>query len=327
VKSALWTRVAARPGSVTALALLVIVTVTALLAPILPLPAPDGMDPALGAVPPGLRWAEWDAEHAERLVADHPLAGAMRRALFGDSCLQGLLGTDGLGRDHAARLIWGARVSLLVGLAATLVAMVIGVSWGLLAGLVGGRLDNIMMRLVDVAYAVPFLFIVILLIALLRGGPSGGGSAGPDRLMLLFIAIGAISWLTMARVVRGQVLALRNTDFVAAARGLGAGLPRIGLVHILPNLSGLIAVYLTLTVPQVMLFEAFLSFLGLGVEAPGVSWGLLASEGMATLTAVGTSWWLVLFPSLALTLTLGSLNILGDALRDALDPRTARNWP
>jgi oligopeptide transport system permease protein len=313
---------AARPGAVTALILLVMITLAAVLAPLLPLPAPEAINPELRAVPPGLRWSTWDAHGAERLASEHALAAGLRETLFGDSVLQGLLGTDALGRDHASRLVWGARVSLLVGLAATLVAMLIGVSWGLLAGLVGGRLDRIMMRLVDVAYAVPFLFIVILLIALLRGGPSSGSSStGTDRLVLLFIAIGAISWLTMARVVRGQVLSLRNTEFVAAARALGASLPRIAWVHMLPNLRGLIAVYLTLTVPQVMLFEAFLSYLGLGVEPPGVSWGVLASEGMATLTAVGTSWWLVVFPSLALTLTLGSLNVIGDALRDALDPR------
>lgn len=315
-------QLAARPASAIALTLLGAVVILALAAPLLPLPAPGTMRPALASQPPNPLWTEWTTADEQLLVAAHPTAARMRQALFGRGSLSALLGTDDLGRDLAARLLWGARISLLVGLAATLVAMVIGVGWGLIAGLASRRVDSIMMRLVDIAYAVPFLFVVILAIAMLRGGTdSAAGSAGPDRLVLIFVAIGAISWLTMARVVRGQVLSLRGSEYVVAARALGATTGRIAWTHMLPNLRGLIVVYLTLTVPRVMLFEAFLSYLGLGVEPPGVSWGVLASEGMATLTAVGTSWWLVVFPGLALTLTLGSLNVLGDALRDAFDPR------
>jgi oligopeptide transport system permease protein len=212
-------------------------------------------------------------------------------------------------------------VSLLVGLIASLVSVVIGVGWGLLAGYAGGRLDNLMMRTVDVLYSVPLLFVVILVVAILRDLGPQLLRFGIDREVILYVVIGAISWLTMAQIVRGQVLSLRQRDFVAAARAQGASGRHIMLRHILPNLWGIVVVYLTLTVPRVILFESFLSFLGLGVEPPGVSWGLLASEGLEQLTAISVAWWLVVFPGLALALTLTALNALGDSLRDALDPR------
>jgi oligopeptide transport system permease protein len=257
------------------------------------------------------------------VATDHPLATGIRQAIFGDKELAGLMGTDALGRDVAARVVWGGRVSLMVGLVATIVAVLIGVSWGLIAGFLGGRTDTLMMRIVDVLYSVPFLFIVILVIAILRDFGDVLADWGIDRLVILYACIGAISWLTMARVVRGQVLSLRERDFITATRALGSSQTRVMLHHVLPNRWGIVIVYLTLTVPRVMLFEAFLSFLGLGVEPPGVSWGILASEGLEALTPISATWWLIVFPGLALVLTLSALNSLGDALRDALDPRLA----
>ena len=314
-------RLLRRRGSALALALLGAVVLASLAAPALPLPAFSALDAAHPNARPAPSWGPADPAQLAQLAAAHPLGAAVRRALFGTGELSGVLGRDALGRDVLARLVWGSRVSLLVGLIASLVSVLIGVGWGLLAGYVGGRLDNLMMRVVDVLYSVPLLFVVILVVALLREQGRSAGAPGIDREVILYAVIGAVSWLTMAQVVRGQVLSLRQRDFVAAARALGGGGGRIMLRHILPNLWGLVVVYLTLTVPRVILFESFLSFLGLGVEPPGVSWGLLASEGLEQLTAVSVAWWLVVFPGLALALTLAALNTLGDSLRDALDPR------
>ncbi len=321
-----WRRLVRRPGTRPALVVLAIVVALAAVAPALPLPLPSEMDARVASAGPGGAWRVADPVSLGQLADDHPWAAALRAQVFGDAELAGVLGTDDLGRDLLARVLWGGRVSLLVGLLATLVSAVVGVGWGLVAGYVGGRLDQLMMRVVDVAYSIPFLFVVILLIAVLRDEELAGRmrALGLDRLSVLYLVIGGISWLTMARIVRGQVLALREAPFVSAARALGAGGPRIVRAHVLPNLWGVVVVYLTLTVPRVMLFEAFLSFLGLGVEPPGVSWGILASEGLESLTVLGVSWWLVVFPGLALALTLGTLNLLGDALRDALDPRLVR---
>ena len=199
--------------------------------------------------------------------------------------------------------------------------MVIGVGWGVVAGFAGGRVDNLMMRVVDVLFSVPLLFVVILVVAVLRERATALAAVGLTRLAVLYLVIGAVSWLTMARIVRGQVLSLREREFVAAARALGTGPARIVTRHVLPNLWGTVVVYLTLTVPRVILLEAFLSFLGLGVEPPGVSWGILAADGLEQLTAISVSWWLVVFPGAAMAITLLALNTLGDVLRDALDPR------
>lgn len=322
--SSVWGRLRRRRGTSAAGFLLGLIVALAMAAPLLPLPHFATLDPASAGHGPAPCWETSDPRSLALLADEHPLAARVREALFGDAVLAGALGTDALGRDVLARVVWGGRVSLMVGLIASLVSVFIGVGWGLIAGYAGGRVDGFMMRFVDVLYSVPLLFVVILVVAMLRDVATELAEFGITRVVILYAVIGAISWLTMARIVRGQVLSLRERDFVVASRALGATGSRIILRHMLPNLWGLVVVYLTLTVPRVMLFEAFLSFLGLGVEPPGVSWGILASEGLEQLTAVSVAWWLVVFPGLALALTLTALNTLGDALRDALDPRLVK---
>jgi oligopeptide transport system permease protein len=321
-----WARLLRRRGSLLALLLLGGIALLCAAAPLLPLPPPGAMRPERASAAPQPEWRPADARALDELQQQHPWAVAVRRALCGTRELSGLLGSDGLGRDLCSRLLWGGRISLQVGLLATLVSALVGVAWGLVAGSAGGRIDQFMMRTVDVLYSVQLLLVVILLIAVLRDEQLAGGMSalGLDRLSVLYLVIGGISWLTVARIVRGQVLFLVRTPWVLAARALGATPTRIACRHVLPNLWGVVVVALTLTVPRVMLFEAFLSFLGLGVEPPGVSWGILASEGLEQLTLLGTAWWLIAFPGLLLMLTLSALNALGDALRDALDPRLLR---
>jgi oligopeptide transport system permease protein len=225
--------------------------------------------------------------------------------------LQHWLGTDIFGRDMLTRIMYGGRVSLMVGFIATAVALVIGILWGAIAGFYGGRLDAVMMRIVDILYALPFMiFIVLLMVVFGR------------NILLLFLAIGAVEWLTMARIVRGQVMSLRNQEFVEAAYSLGLSQWTIIRRHIIPNTLGPVIVYTTLTIPSVMLLEAFLSFLGLGIQPPESSWGLLINYGVETMEEYP---WLLIFPGMALSLTLFALNFLGDGLRDALDPRTSKD--
>jgi oligopeptide transport system permease protein len=222
------------------------------------------------------------------------------------------MGTDNAGRDQLARVLQGGQISLFVGIIATLVSLIIGVSYGAIAGYVGGRVDNIMMRLVDVLYSLPYVIVVIVLLSMFRSQTPRG------QLTLLFVALGSVSWLTMARIVRGQVLSLKNQEFVMAARATGVTAPRIIFRHLVPNTLGPVIVYATLTIPQVMLTEAFLSFLGLGVQAPLASWGSLAADGVQNIAIFP---WQLIFPGVTMALTLFSLNFLGDGLRDALDPQ------
>ena len=221
------------------------------------------------------------------------------------------LGTDIFDRDMLTRIMWGGRVSLMVGFIATAVALAIGVIYGAVAGYVGGRVDAAMMRLVDILYALPFMIFIILLMVVFG-----------RNLLLLFFAIGAVEWLTMARIVRGQVMSLRKQEFVEAAHSLGLSQWIIIRRHIIPNTLGPVIVYTTLTIPSVMLLEAFLSFLGLGIQPPQSSWGLLINYGVETMEEYP---WLLIFPGIALSLTLFALNFLGDGLRDALDPRTSKD--
>ncbi len=222
------------------------------------------------------------------------------------------MGTDNAGRDQLARVLQGGQISLFVGIISTLVSLLIGVSYGAIAGYVGGRVDNIMMRVVDVLYSLPYVIVVIVLLSMFRSQTARG------QLILLFIALGSVSWLTMARIVRGQVLSLKNQEFVMAAKATGVSTPRIIFRHLVPNTLGPVIVYATLTVPQIMLTEAFLSFLGFGVQSPLASWGSLASDGIQNIAIFP---WQLIFPGVTMALTLFSLNFLGDGLRDALDPQ------
>jgi len=273
-----WLRLKKNKLAVFGLTVLTLLVLMVTVAPLIVPYAYDAQDLELGATPPSA--AHW-------------------------------LGTDLFGRDLLTRLLYGGRVSISVGLIATSVALIIGVAWGAVAGYMGGRIDAVMMRIVDALYALPFIIFIILLMVVFG-----------KSLLLLFLAIGAVEWLTMARIVRGQVLSIRNQEFIEAARSMGLSTPYILLKHVVPNSLGPIIVYATLTVPQVMLLEAFLSFLGLGIQPPMSSWGSLIKHGTEVMEDYP---WLLIFPGLALSITLFALNFLGDGLRDALDPKASKD--
>jgi oligopeptide transport system permease protein len=273
-----WQRLGKNKMAVISTVILILIVLASFIGPFFLKLSYETQNLQLGAVPPGVR--HW-------------------------------LGTDTLGRDLFVRILYGGRVSMSVGFCATAVALTIGVLYGAISGFLGGKIDMLMMRIVDIIFALPFTVFVILLMVFFG-----------RKFVLLFVAIGAVQWLTMARIVRGQVLSLRHQEFIEAAEALGLSKPRIIFRHMIPNALGPIIVYATLTVPAVMLLEAFLSFLGLGVQPPMSSWGVLIKEGAEVMEEFP---WLLIFPGLVLAITLFSLNFLGDGLRDALDPRAAKD--
>jgi oligopeptide transport system permease protein len=271
-------------AAIASIVILALIALLALLAPLLSPFAYDEVNYDIIACAPN--W--WPAEAACR-AAGH------------------IFGTDAVGRDLFVRVLFGARVSLAVGLVATLVSLLIGVLYGATAGYLGGRIDNLMMRFVDILYSLPFVFFVIILMVIF------------DRnFILLFVAIGAVEWLTMARIVRGQTLSIKQKEFIEAARAAGVSPLAIITRHIIPNVVGPVMVYVTLTVPGVILTESFLSFLGLGIQEPLTSWGVLISDGADQME---TAPWMLLFPALFMAVTLFCFNFVGDGLRDALDPK------
>jgi ABC-type dipeptide/oligopeptide/nickel transport system permease subunit len=270
----------------------------------------------------GVNAKQFSAHYDPDTLSDAQFEGPGARHWFG---------TDVHGRDLLSRVLYGAQISLLVGAVGAGVSLVIGVLWGAAAGYLGGRWDGMMMRLVDILYSLPSIIFVIVLITTLEGKLKTiiAHFNSPElekgvRLMFLFVGLGAISWLTMARIVRGQVLSLRNRAFVEASRVLGAGHRHILFRHILPNVLGVVIVYLTLTVPEVVLYESFLSYLGLGVQPPMASWGSLIAEGAGQINTIRVYWWLLAFPGALLVSTLLALNFLGDGFRDAWDVRGDR---
>jgi oligopeptide transport system permease protein len=283
------------------------------------IPRYEASNLSLNLLPPG--WQALDGEDAARVAAardaGHYVPGR-------------LLGTDRLGRDVLARVLAGGAVSLLVGLSAAAISVVVGTLYGALAGAAGGRVDAVLMRIVDILFGLPSILLVVLLAVAVdgflerKGADLPGAARQALNMATLLVAIGGVSWLTMARVIRGQVLSLRAKPFMEACRAIGVGSTRQFTRHLLPNLVGPIAVYAALAVPAAILSESFLSFLGIGVREPLPSWGNLASDGLGELNTVESRWWLLAAPCVAIALTLVSLNFLGDELRERFDPMRGR---
>ena len=255
----------------------------------------------------------------------------LTRNQFAPPTLQHPFGTDLNGRDVLYRVLQGARISLMVGISGALISFFIGTAYGMVAGYLGGKWDAFMMRAVEILYSIPRLIIILIAINAFDGqlknwllSGSFAWLTGYSRIVILVLSLGLIEWLTMARIVRGQVLALKSQQFVAAARSLGQSHVKIIVRHLLPNLVGVVIIYLTLTIPAVIMDESFLSFLGLGIQPPQASWGSLLSDGAQAINPVRSYWWLLVFPAVVMSGTLLALNFLGDALRDALDPREKR---
>jgi len=266
----------------------------------------------------GSRWFAYDPQTTTKLQFAPPSAAHP-------------FGTDINGRDVLSRVVQGARISLLVGACGALISFVIGTTYGLISGYFGGKVDTLMMRFVDVLFSIPRLLLIIIAVFIfdraLKDWLALHGFeryVGFSRIGLLIVTLGLNEWLNLARIVRGQVLSLKQQQFILAARALGQSHTRIIVRHLLPNLIGIVIVYLTLTIPAVILDESFLSFLGLGIQAPQASWGSLLSDGAQVINPVRSNWWLLVFPAAAMSATLLSLNFLGDGLRDAFDPRQRR---
>jgi oligopeptide transport system permease protein len=275
--------------------------------------------------PVALKVANWFGPAGVAFAQNHD-PDQLSNAQFVTPDAQHWFGTDMHGRDVFSRCLSGAQISLLVGFVGAVVSLVIGVLWGAIAGYVGGRVDSALMRIVDILYSLPTIIFVIVLLTtlgtLLKESPLVQQSAFCGRemqILLLFVGLGAVSWLTMARIVRGQVLSLRTRPFVEASRSLGAGTKRILARHIIPNIFGVVITYIALTVPAIVLYESFLSYLGLGVQPPMASWGTLIAEGVSEINPIRIYWWLIAFPGGLLVATLLAFNFLGDGLRDVWD--------
>ncbi len=327
-----WKRLRKNKMALAGLWIVVAYIVVSIAAPILPIYDFTSQELTHVNLPPSLKPAgEVALQRLEKRMAELDAAGAFREDLKTERIsVQAeydqlgaeiatkpihkrvyILGTDYLGRDMLARTIYGGRISIMIGLVGTITAVFIGIIVGAIAGYVGGRIDNYLMRFVDILYGLPYMLVVIILMSMVP--------EGTNSIFVLFIAIAALSWLTIARVVRGQIISLKNAEFVEAARSMGAGTGRIIFRHLLPNTLGVIIIFATLSLPSFIMNESFLSFLGLGVSAPSASWGTLVSEGVQGMELYP---WRLLVPAVSMTLFLFAMNFLGDGLRDALDPQS-----